>query len=366
MSLLLDARKKSLQAQSAANKGGESGGPELSLEMQLDSTPSDPNSKAKDIVRNAGLNLFNAKSAALSLPRTDGINRNLLFALGTTIFLMAIGACYLWYIESSSNLQPRRARNLPTTVIHDKSAPISNNTEKNFSVEIATLEPLNSIHRSAPAIPAAPTARNKISSLQHKSSRVHIRPQQSEPLNPLLKNAYLAYRDGRLDEARKLYLDMLGQSPRNIDTLLGLAVIAQQSDEDISAAQYYGQVLAIEPRNAVANAGMSALKMDDNSESRLKILLSQQGNSASLHFALGNLYARQSRWDEAQQAYFSAYSLDTKNAGIAFNLAVSLDRLGQGKLAAQYYQRALQLDPSGSTGFDHVRIEQRILELTHN
>ncbi|MBI5428928.1 MAG: tetratricopeptide repeat protein [Nitrosomonadales bacterium] len=50
---------------------------------------------------------------------------------------------------------------------------------------------------------------------------------------------------------------------------------------------------------------------------------------------------------------------------MAFNLAVSLDRLGQKKSAAQYYQRALELDSKSSAGFDHAQISQRIEELTH-
>ena len=146
--------------------------------------------------------------------------------------------------------------------------------------------------------------------------------------------------------------------------MLFRSTIAQQRGETPMAAQYYARVLALDPRNALANAGMSALSADsENNESRLKNLLREQGNSTALHFALGNLYAGQSRWGEAQQAYFNAYTLESGNAGCAFNLAVSLDHLGQGKLAAQHYQRALQLDVSRSAGFDHAQISQRIEEL---
>ncbi|HYR05704.1 MAG TPA: tetratricopeptide repeat protein, partial [Gallionella sp.] len=135
--------------------------------------------------------------------------------------------------------------------------------------------------------------------------------------------------------------------------------------ENQAAARYFGRVLALDPRNALANAGMSALNTDDDyNESRLKILLHEQGNSAALHFALGNLYARQSRWGEAQQAYFNAYALEPGNAEYAFNLAVSLDHLGQKKLAVQHYQLAIQLDPSHSAGFNHAQILQRAQELT--
>lgn len=193
---------------------------------------------------------------------------------------------------------------------------------------------------------------------------IQIEPQKTEPVDPLLMDAYLAYRGGKLGEARQRYLKMLEKDARNPDVLLGLAAIAQQQGENQAAAQYFGRVLALDPRNAAANAGMAALSADDDyNESRLKILLREQGNSTALHFALGNLYAGQSRWSEAQQAYFNASLLEPGNAEFAFNLAVSLDHLGQKKLAAQHYRRAMQLDPSHSAGFDHAQIAQRAQEL---
>ena len=188
--------------------------------------------------------------------------------------------------------------------------------------------------------------------------------QQAESIDPLLNDAYLAYRKGKFEQAQQLYRKALGLDARNADALLGLAVIAQRRGQDKEAAYYYSRALALDPRDAVAQAGMSALNADDNSESRLKNLLNEQQNSASLHFALGNQYAEQSRWGEAQQAYFKAYRLEPGNAELIFNLAVSLDRLGQNASAAQYYQSALQLDASHSAGFDHAQTTQRIQALT--
>lgn len=209
-----------------------------------------------------------------------------------------------------------------------------------------------------------PQARSR-SPARPSDTPVYVEQRSAEPLvDPLLNDAYLAYQNGKLDEAQSLYLSMFKKDVQNMDALLGLAAIAQQRGENRMAAQYYKRALALDPRNAFAHAGMSALTTDQNNESRLKTLLREQGNSAALHFALGNLYADQSRWGEAQQAYFNAYTLESGNAEFAFNLAVSLDHLGQGKLAAQHYQHALRLDPSHSAGFDHVQISQRVQELT--
>ncbi|MPN55938.1 hypothetical protein SDC9_203622 [bioreactor metagenome] len=95
----------------------------------------------------------------------------------------------------------------------------------------------------------------------------------------------------------------------------------------------------------------------------MKTALSEQPESAPLLFALGNLYARQARWSEAQQAYFQAYAADPENPDFIFNVAVSLDHLRKSKLAAQYYQMALTAGESRAAGFDRNQVRSRLAEL---
>ena len=379
MSLLLDARKKSLQAQSAREGGYASQTSELSLEKHPDLTTPEPDTKHPDTkpnaqsvenARSAGQNLFAAKSAA-PFAAHHGINRNLLFALAGTVLLLGIGAAYLWYVDFASTSRQLRPINPPSVALpaqppQPSTAMASTAPQKPLVPGIATTDATAGSEKAQPA-PAALPDRSAPAATQkpREASPIRIEQPRTEQLDPLLRDAYLAYRSGKLDDAQRLYQAMFEKDAHNSDALLGLAAIAQQRGESQLAAQHYARVLVLDPRNAAANAGMSALMTDDNSESRLKSLLREQGNSAALHFALGNLYAGQSRWGEAQQAYFNAYTLEPGNAGFAFNLAVSLDHLGQNKLAASHYQRALQLDPLNNAGFDHAQTGQRVQELAH-
>ena len=353
MSLLLDARKKSQQAQSA--QGGDGSGLELSLETLPDTAPSAASSPAAassaDNARIAGQNLFSAKSRSSPLARAS-MNRNLLIALGGTVLLLSAGAGYVWYTLSAT--QPFH----PATPIAKPvvaPTPQNNLVPEIVSPQEAPPKPAGTARLAHAA--KAPQAR--------KNNRVLVEQHRDEPIDPLLNNAYLAYRSGKFEQAQQLYQEALKLDEHNIDAILGLGVIAQRLGKDSLAAHYYAQALALDPRNAVANAGMSALTTDGNRNSRLKTLLNEQQDSSSLHFALGNRYAEQSRWAEAQQAYSNAYRLEPNNAELAFNLAISLERLGQKKSAAQYYQRALQLDPQQSAGIDHKQISQRIEDLSH-
>jgi len=374
MSLLLDARKKSQQGKSAQETDSHS-----KFELSLEEKPKKgaDTASSDDIARGAGKNLFKAKSSVTSLSGLGKINRNLMLALGGTLVLLISGAGYVWYVISDSDNPPLRHRvsaidkpvaplvtppPTPITVAAapDAAIPANPPTAPANSASTAKTQPANKIlHKKVP--------KKKIRHAPQPKKPVRLKPQRVKPLESLINNAYLAYRAGKLNEARQMYLDVLGRNARNIDALLGLAAISQQLEEDSFATRYYLRALALDPRNAVANAGMAMLNMNENSESRLKSLLREQNDSAALHFALGNIYAKQSRWGKAQLAYFDAYTLDANNAELSLNLAVSLDHLGQTKFAVQYYQRALQLDNISNQphSFNHAQISQRIEELTH-
>ncbi len=188
---------------------------------------------------------------------------------------------------------------------------------------------------------------------------------ETDTVTPALLDAYQAYQRGDYVTATQGYRQVLSSDAHNRDALLGLAAIAQQQGQDDTAQGYYRQLLALDPRDPAAQAALMTYSPDEgNTESRLKLLLAEQPRSATLHFALGNYYAAQSGWGDAQQYYFNAHTLEPSNAQFTFNLAVSLDHLGQRKLASQYYQQALQLDVSGHSGFDHAQAQQRLNELT--
>jgi tetratricopeptide (TPR) repeat protein len=312
MNLILDALKKSRQPGSPA---------------QESTSPHD--------ARLAGQNLFSAKA-----PRQS--RRKWLFSLSASIILIAMGAG--WYLAAAGSntlLRPEPPFNTPPVF----------ETAKPVLPLVNPAKPINNDPKVRPAPAHKPDAPIETPGM----IKIEALHEQDTSLN----EAYLAYRNGKLGEAQRQYQALHDKEPENCDALLGLAAISQQRGENLLALQYYTQVLKLDPRNATANAGMYALNTDERSESRLKTLLEAQGNSAALHFALGNLYAEQSRWGEAQQAYANAYLLEPDSSEYAFNLAVSTEHGAQKKLAAQYYQRAIQLDQSHTAGFDHAHISQR-------
>ncbi len=186
-------------------------------------------------------------------------------------------------------------------------------------------------------------------------------------VDPLVEQAYQAFLRNDLAVARDGYQRALVREPTNRDALLGLAAIDVRSGQLNSAEARYLRLLEIDPRDSHAMASLISLRGQLDpvaSESRLKSLIASQPEAALLHFSLGNQYAQQSRWSEAQAAYFKAHSVDPENADYAFNLAVSLDQLHQGKLALEFYQRALALTDRRAASFNPAHARLRVQELS--
>jgi len=188
---------------------------------------------------------------------------------------------------------------------------------------------------------------------------------QKNHLQLQLEKAYAAYQRGDTESAKVLYLQALKRAPKSRDALLGLATVNQQQGSLQQAHHYYQQLLQMNPKDSHAIVGILSLQGSAvRSESQIKLLLEQEPNAAHLHFALGSQYVAQSRWAEAQQAFFEAFHNDPQNPDYIYNLAISLDHLTQRKMALVYYRRALEQAPGTPVGFDIGRLKQRIAQLT--
>ena len=232
---------------------------------------------------------------------------------------------------------------------------------------------------SAPA--AAPlTAREALAkqigslpSLQEPASkgvnlRLATRP-ASLTLHPAIAAGYTALVAGDYASAKRHYAEAIAADTTSIDANLGFATAAARSGEPALAERHYRRVLEIDPRNVTAATALLTLAGNHNSlpqsmnlEVEIKRLLALDPTVAASHFALGNIYASQRRWSEAQPVYFEAVRLAPQNPDYAYNLAVSLDQLGQTKSAQEFYLRALSSKEHAQ--FDRAVVEKRLQTLT--
>ena len=226
--------------------------------------------------------------------------------------------------------------------------------------------------RKEPASPREPG--DNVASLLRRSAAapaaappLRLAPSSDRPRVPAeVAAGYESLRNGDITAARRSYAAALATDPSNLDALLGAATIEARGGNRMLAASHYKRALDIDPRNATAIAGLASLAdyaQPDGLESQLRGEVARNPQSPQLHFTLGNLYASQSRWNDAQVEFFEAHRFDPANADILFNLAVSLDRLGQSRLAAEHYRRALDAASRQATQFDPAAVQRRLADL---
>jgi Flp pilus assembly protein TadD len=188
--------------------------------------------------------------------------------------------------------------------------------------------------------------------------------EKADPVGALLARAWGAYNKSDYAQANNLYAQVLDREKNNRDALMGLGAIALKNNDDQAAMQYYNKLLQLDPRDPVANAAIlnmnNSTVADAPGESKLLYLIQLNPDAAHLYYALGNRYSAQSKWPEAEAAYFSAFEHDSSSADYAYNLAVSLERTGRPKEAVKYYNFALQLADHSNISFSADVVAKRL------
>ncbi|MBF0622232.1 MAG: tetratricopeptide repeat protein [Magnetococcales bacterium] len=176
-----------------------------------------------------------------------------------------------------------------------------------------------------------------------------------------------ALNQGDYSRAIQSYGRVLEHDRSHRDALIGMASVALRQKRFDDARKLYERVLRVTPSDSVAMAGLISLGRNVDPvhrESRLKIMLKREPNSAHLHFVLGTLYITHRRWALAQDSFDKALKLDPQNPDIAYNLAVSLDQMRKPREALAYYRNALKLGQNRAINFDLEAARKRAKALS--
>ena len=342
--------------------------------------------------RDAARNLFAAKQPTAPAAKNRSKLKWIIPALASTFVLLGAGSWYVWN-EINRFSKPMVARNvappaaLPQAVsttgqIGGKTLPTdSASGTKQAETPIPPLLPPPALEAATPKPTAVSATERALTAREIVAKKIREAPAAKDAtvglklarsinpprLNPDLVTAYQSLAGGDYAGAQSLYAKLVLAEPMNVDAQLGLATAAARNGDKSLATQSYRQVLVLDPRNGLALMGLVALNEGAQSatlEVELKTLIGRNPEAAPLHFALGNSYANERRWTEAQQAYFEAFRIDPANPDYLFNLAVSLDQLRQARLALDYYRKAEAIAMAGGGGqFDRGTIAKRIREL---
>jgi Flp pilus assembly protein TadD len=198
---------------------------------------------------------------------------------------------------------------------------------------------------------------------------IHLRPPEATPerLRGLLQEAYAAAGRGDTAGATRIYQQVIDLDHNNGDAWIGLAALAANGGDGAAANRDYRRALEIDPGDSVALGGLLGLQTGvdaQEAETRLRLLIVRDGAQPALQAALGKMLARQGRWLEAQETFYQAWAADPTQPDVAFNLAVTLERIRQPLPALSFYRRALELAQTHSARFNPAVAQERVAALT--
>ena len=135
-----------------------------------------------------------------------------------------------------------------------------------------------------------------------------------------LNRALEFHQGGRLDEAEKLYRNILLADPAQAKAWQFLGVLCGQRGRHDLACEYLGRAVSLDPHDAIG------------------------------HCNLGNAYRSLGRLVDAASCYRQATRIQPGHVAAFFDLAVTLQELGSDNEAIAYYQKTLDLEPRVCAG----------------
>ena len=180
----------------------------------------------------------------------------------------------------------------------------------------------------------------------------------------MLQKAVELHQNGALNEAEKLYRQILAAAPENADAWNMLGLVAQAKSLHEQAIECFEQAIKYAPQHfpLYFNMAVSLGALNKNAEAiaAYQKTLELQPNLPEAHTALGNIYWEQKQIAEAQAAFQHALNIKNDYLPARVNLAEMLDDtatleqlaqqdnvealfyLGRRALKAQNYAQAVQ------------------------
>jgi tetratricopeptide (TPR) repeat protein len=174
-------------------------------------------------------------------------------------------------------------------------------------------------------------------------------PSSSDNVSALLKKALAFHEEGRLDDARAYYNEVLVSEPQNIDALHLLGVLKHQQGEHQEAINLISRSLAMHPTHpeALNNLGnaLLALQRPEEALASYDKAIALKPSYAEAHLNRGNALHELGQFGAALQSYDTALTLDPTSA-LAYNNRGDLIRdLGKPEEALAHFDKAIELNP---------------------
>ena len=176
-----------------------------------------------------------------------------------------------------------------------------------------------------------------------------------------LEEARHYHAQGCLLQAAESYRQTLQSDPKSHQALLGLSLIARQSNQLEPALHLAEAALAAAPQSALswANLGdaLNALRQPSSAKAAFHQALALQPSLAAAHYGLGNTLALEDNFAAALSHFSFAARQTPTSPECHFAQAFAYGKLGDHLQAIAAYRRAVQLRPGFAAAWLNLGVE---------
>ena len=171
----------------------------------------------------------------------------------------------------------------------------------------------------------------------------------ADPARQLIARAAAHQRAGRLEEAEKIYREILVRDPRNVEALRLLALVAFTSEQFGQAEKLLQRAVGIAPDFLPAWIDLSRTQLErldiPAALASIERAADQGPRSAQVQIQKANVQARSGRHQEAIETYRRAIELNPESMAGFLGLGNTLKTIGRQSEAIDAYRRATSLRP---------------------
>ena len=170
--------------------------------------------------------------------------------------------------------------------------------------------------------------------------------------------AITAHREGRLDEAERLYLDILKIEPRHADANHNLGILKLSLNKSAEALPLLKTATQINPNMKhfwfnYANAQANEKLYKESEESFIKAL-NLDKNLVGAQCNLGVVQVNLNKLSEAELSFKKAIELNSSYLDAHYNLGTLLKDKGRLDEAEACYKKSIQLNPAYSDAYNRL------------
>ncbi len=174
----------------------------------------------------------------------------------------------------------------------------------------------------------------------------------------IFQNALQFYKNGRLDEAEKLFKQILEIDPSHLESLYFLGVIAMDKGIFDIALDYLDKAHLLAPQNQDYTFSLAVALQETGHLNEALSYFKTIDNLPETQNCIGNIYRSLGDNQKALSAFNSALEKNPQFIWAIVNKAMLLNEIGSAKEAYELLEKATQIDPFFATAWHQLALLQ--------